>query len=90
MDSQPRSIQVDPAGKFAYVPNLASNEVEVFSIGAMGVLTAAGKVRTRPQAAAIAFSGGTTAVTYTPKFAYVANYDSGDVSAYTVDPIAER
>lgn len=68
MDSGPRSIEVDPAGKFAYVPNLASDEVEVFSIGTTGALNIASRVRTRPQAVAIALSMGTTAVTYTPKF----------------------
>src|SRR4029077_15847390 len=86
LSSRPRTVQIEPSGKFAYVPTLSANEVEVFSIAATGALSLAGKVRTRPQAAAIAFSVGTAAVTYTPKFAYVANYDSSDVSGYTVDP----
>jgi 6-phosphogluconolactonase (cycloisomerase 2 family) len=85
VDSGPRSIEVDPAGKFAYVPNLASDEVEVFSIGATGALNIASRVRTRPQAAAIALSMGTIVVTYTPKFAYVANLVSNDVSGFTID-----
>ena len=83
--SEPRSVQIDPAGKFAYVPNLASDEVEVFAISAAGALNTAGTVRTRQQAAAIALSVGTAAVTYTPKFAYVVNAGSNDVSVYSVN-----
>jgi len=41
--------------------------------GSSGVLTTLGTVRARPGARAIAMSGGTAAVTYTPKFAYAAN-----------------
>jgi 6-phosphogluconolactonase (cycloisomerase 2 family) len=85
VDSGPRSVQVDPSGKFAYVPNLASDEVEVFSIGATGALSVASRVRTRPHAAALALGMGTTAVTYTPKFAYVANQNSNNVSMYTIN-----
>lgn len=83
--SSPRSVQIDPSGKFAYVPTLSADEVEVFSINTMGALSLAGKVRTRPQAAAIAFSAGTAAVTYTPTFAYVANILSDNVSAFTIN-----
>lgn len=86
--SQPRSIQVDPTGKFAYVPNLSFDEVEVFSIGGSGALSIASTVRTRPQAAALALSMGTSAVTYTPTHAYVANLSSNNVSGFSVDQVA--
>lgn len=88
VDSEPRSIQIDPTGKFAYVPNLSANEVEVFSIGISGALSITSTVRTRPQAAALALSVGTAAVTYTPKFAYVANLSSNSVSSYIIDAVA--
>src|SRR5258708_38703393 len=54
--------------------------------GTSGVLTTLGTVRARPGARAIAMSGGTAAVTYTPKFAYAANNGSNNVSAFSVTP----
>src|SRR5260370_18378699 len=84
VSSSPRSVQIDPGAKFAYVSTLSANEVEVFSIGATGTLNLAGKVRTRPQSTAIAFSGGTAPVTYTPTVAYVANYNANDITGYSV------
>ena len=84
--TNPRSVTVDPSGMFAYVTNLVSNDVSAYTINATnGVLTALGRVRARAGSASIAMAGGTAAVSYTPKFAYVANYFSGNVSAYTIN-----
>ncbi len=68
VDSDPRALQVDPTGKFAYVPALSAPEIEIYSIAADGSLAVVNRIRTRQQAAAIAFSVGSTAVTYSPKF----------------------
>src|SRR5438128_10481080 len=76
MDSDPRAVQIDTSGKFAYVPALSANEIEVFSISATGALTLSSRVRTRPQASALAFSAGTAPVVYTPASAYAANNGS--------------
>src|SRR5258708_23109052 len=54
--------------------------------GTSGVLTTLGTVMARPGARAIDMSGGTAAVTYTPKFAYAANNGSNNVSAFSVTP----
>ena len=87
--SNPNSVKVDPSGKFAYVVNLgtASESVSEYAINpATGALTSVGEVRTRGQAVSIALSRSTTAVAYTPKFAYVANNVSNDVSGFSINP----
>ncbi len=85
--SAPRSVQFDPASKFAYVPALSANEIEIFSISSTGALTLVGAARTGSQAMALALSAGTSAVTYTPKFAYVANLLSNNISAFSIDAL---
>ena len=85
--TSPFSVSVDPSGKFAYVANTGTNNVSAYSINTTtGALTALPTVRGRSGPAAMAMTRGTTAVTYTPKFAYVANYLSANVSAYTINP----
>jgi 6-phosphogluconolactonase (cycloisomerase 2 family) len=82
----PRSVTVDPSGKFAYVANSGSNDVSAFSIDATsGALTAAGTMRARARAMSLAVTKGTTPVTYSPRFAYVANLGSNNVSAHTIN-----
>jgi 6-phosphogluconolactonase (cycloisomerase 2 family) len=75
----PRSIAVDPTGKFAYVTNSNDNDVSAYAINAVtGALTSIG---------ADAPAGiGPISVTIDPsgRFAYVANA-TGNVSAYTID-----
>ena len=89
--SDSMSVIVDPSGKFAYVANFSSNDVSVYTINAgTGVLTAAGTMRARPGSGAIAMTASTTPVTYTPKFAYVANQNSNTVSAYTINATTGR
>jgi uncharacterized repeat protein (TIGR02543 family) len=79
--SNPYSIAVDPAGKFAYVANEYSNDVSGYTINSTtGVLTAMG---------ASPFAAGSNpysvAVDPTGKFVYVANEYSNDVSGYTIN-----
>jgi len=43
VDSDPRALQVDPSGRFAYVPALTACEVEVYSIVSDGSLAVANR-----------------------------------------------
>lgn len=77
----PSGIAVDPSSRFAYVPNLESNDVSAYAIDpATGALApAAGSpfpAGARPAAVAVDPSG---------RFVYVANSGSNDVSAYAID-----
>ncbi len=84
--TNPVSVIVDPSGKFAYAANFTSNNVSFYSINnSTGMLTDMGTINGRANLASIAMTKGTAAVTYTPKFAYVANFDSDDISAYSID-----
>jgi len=85
VDSSPRQIQIDPSGKFAYVPLLSACEVEVFSVAPNGALSGSARIRTRQQAASIAFALGTAPVSYTPKFLYATNITSNNLSAFGID-----
>ncbi|HTY24784.1 MAG TPA: beta-propeller fold lactonase family protein [Desulfomonilaceae bacterium] len=85
VDADPRALQIDPSGHFAYVPILTACEIEVFSIAADGSLSVANRIRARQQAAAIAFSSGASAVMYTPKFLYATNLQSNNLSGFLVD-----
>ena len=75
--AQPRSVAVDPTGKFAYVAN--SNSVSAYSIGANGALT---PVPGSPFAAGD--NSTSVAVDPTGKFAYVASHQNNNVSAYSI------
>lgn len=91
----PITVAMDPSGRFAYVVNSGtfsgSFDVFVYAIDATtGALTRRATVRTRGTgganaATAIALTRGTTPVTYTPAFAYAANSNTDDVSAYTIN-----
>jgi len=84
--TNPYSVTVDPSGKFAYAANVNSSNVSVYSINAStGALTVLPTIAGRSGNIAMAMTRGATAVSYTPKFAYAANYSSNDVSAYTVN-----
>jgi YVTN family beta-propeller protein len=77
--SGPDSVAVDPAGKFAYVTNLDSNDVSMYTIDATtGALASIGTnaAGTGPDSVAVDPAG---------KFAYVTNFFSNDVSMYTID-----
>jgi 6-phosphogluconolactonase (cycloisomerase 2 family)/environmental stress-induced protein Ves len=76
---------VDSAGKFVYVSNAGSNNISAYSIDSgTGALTATSTFIGRPAVEGMAFTKGAPLV-YTPKFAYVANFGSNDVSAYTIN-----
>jgi 6-phosphogluconolactonase (cycloisomerase 2 family) len=83
--ARPVSIAVDPAGKFAYVANFASNDVSTYSINATtGALTSVGFAPT------LSGGFGPSFITVAPggKFAYVTNESSNIISAFAIDPIA--
>jgi 6-phosphogluconolactonase (cycloisomerase 2 family) len=86
--NDPYSATVDPGGKLLYVTNAGSDEVWTYKIAGTGALTLLNAVRTPPTSDPVALVTGSAAVTYTPKFAYVANQGSATVaatvSAYTV------
>jgi YVTN family beta-propeller protein len=85
----PRSVIIDPSGKFAYVASGTSNTVSAYNIDVgSGALTSAGTVSGRAGPFSIAMTRGTTPVSYTPKFAYAANYgpSQSNPAAYRIDP----
>ena len=78
-NTNPRSVAVDPSGKFAYVANYGTGNVSVFTIHpTTGALTNIGTV---------AAGGGSASVTVDPsgKFVYVANEVSNTTSAYSIN-----
>ena len=83
----PMSVSVDPSGKFAFVTNFVSNDVSTYSINATtGALTALSPVRSRSGGMAMAMTKGTSAVRYTPRFAYVANFNSDNATTFSINP----
>lgn len=81
-------VTVDPSGKYVYVANQTSANVSQYSVGATGVLTAMSPATmagigtiTGP----IAVVSGAQPVQAVPKYAYVANTTSNDVSAYSIE-----
>ena len=77
--TDPVSIAVDAAGKFAYVANSGSKDVSMYTIDATtGALTSKGTV-------AAGTDPVSEAVDPTGKFAYAANSGSNDVSMYTIN-----
>ena len=87
--TNPYSVIVDPSGKFVYVANSGSHNISAYSIDSAtgGLTTLMPTVKGRNGNIAMAMSKGTTAVTYTPKFAYVANRGSNNISAYSIDAV---
>jgi len=77
----PRSIAMDPQGRFVFVANANSGSVSAYRIDAAGVLTAAGAAANirglSPSRAAVDSSG---------KFVYVVNTGSNDLSVLAIDP----
>ncbi len=86
------SVNVDASGNFAYVTN--STEVSTYKINSVsGFLTKILSVRSRggflspPNSMPVmAFVNGTSAVSYVPKFAFVANSGDNTISGYSVNP----
>ncbi len=85
--SGPEVVTVDPSGKFVYVANRSSNDIWAYSIDATtGALTALSTIAGRYGSQALAMTQGASAVTYSPKLAYVANGLDDTVSVYTINP----
>lgn len=81
----PSSVSIMPNGNFVYSANFKNNTVSIFSVDPLtGVLSAQGSVQTgasettgiKPLYIVIHPSG---------KFAYTANYGSGDISVFSVN-----
>lgn len=76
----PKSIAIDPAGRFVYVANAGSGNITAFQRnGATGALTFAGitpSLNNTPEAVAVDATG---------KFVYAAQYQTGDVGLYTIN-----
>jgi len=84
---RPGGVTIDPSGKFLYAANLVSNDVSAYAINAAtGALTASPAIAGRAGNLELAMTRGAAPVKYTPRFAYVANQNSDDVSAYSIDP----
>jgi 6-phosphogluconolactonase (cycloisomerase 2 family) len=85
----PARATVDPKGTLLYVANTGSDEIWTYSIASDGALTLANMARTMGPPGSVLLAGGTAAITYTPKFLYVANNGSntvsGNISAYSIN-----
>jgi 6-phosphogluconolactonase (cycloisomerase 2 family) len=80
------SVAIEPVGRFLYVAD-GNGDILMLSINSStGELTPSRTILGRASPFGIALANGTAPVTYTPKFTYVANSDSNDISAYTTDP----
>lgn len=76
----PAATAVDPSGKFVYTGNETSGDVSMFTLASStGALTAIvpGPTRARKSPVALVVTPGTTDITYTPTFAYVADFEGG-------------
>lgn len=88
--SRPLEIEIDDAGSHLYVSNLGADEISHYSIDPVsGGLTPLSVTRTRRQPKALTFIGSDQPINPRPKFAYVANRLSGDVSTYTTQQFTE-
>src|SRR4029077_6813239 len=89
-ESTPNEMLVDPLGKVLYVLNndiYSSETIVSFAIdAATGNLAKQKSVRMRGVGQAIASTAGTAPLTYTTKYAYVANNSGNTISAYSVNP----
>ncbi len=86
-DAGPVAVAVDPSGQVLYVATENNNAVTAYTITAgTGGLTRGATIHTWGTPTSLTVTGSASAITYTPTFAYVANTDSNNVSAYSVDP----
>ncbi len=83
----PVSVAIDSTGKFAYVANAGSNNVSAYSIDRndRSLEPPCPRSPAAPATEGMAMTKGVPLV-YTPKFAYVTNVGSNNVSAYTINP----
>ncbi len=84
--NDPASVTFDPSGSFAYATNLNNATAQAYSINpSTGALTALSLIVTQAAPGDLVGTGGAAGVTYTPKFAYVANQQSNNVSGYAIN-----
>jgi 6-phosphogluconolactonase (cycloisomerase 2 family) len=81
----PLYATVDPKGTLLYMTNSGSDEIWTYSFATNGALTLLNTARTQQAPGPVLLGGGSASVTYTPKFAYVADGLGNAVSAYTVN-----
>lgn len=80
------SVSTDPLGRFLYATDSTAGDIFTLRIDSgSGNLTLSRTAQGRP-ALSLALANGTAPITYTPKFTYIANSDSNDISAYATDP----
>jgi 6-phosphogluconolactonase len=79
----PRSVTVEPSGKFLYVTNQGDNTVSAFSIDGSGNLSEL-ILFGSPYLTATAPTGSALATTATGSYLYVANSGSNNISAFIV------
>lgn len=81
----PFDLNMDTSGKFLYLSANASY-VYSFQIGADGVARFARKIGIQPnQGPSMVAIGGSAAVQYTPKFAYISSVGDNQLSTYAVN-----
>jgi 6-phosphogluconolactonase (cycloisomerase 2 family) len=84
--SLPESITLDTTSQFLSVTNGADNTVSTFSIDqTSGELSDAGTLSARATPGALTYLSDPAEVVTTPRFAYAANYDSFNLSAYSIN-----
>lgn len=85
-DVTPITISIDPSGEFIYVTNTDSSTVSIHRLDpTSGALSLVQTARTRLSPTALAFSSGTTPITRSPKYVYVANQGSNSISGFGIN-----
>jgi 6-phosphogluconolactonase (cycloisomerase 2 family) len=78
-------VAIDPSGEIAYVADFFTNQISSFLLNtSTGALTPFQTLAARSMPSSVALAQGASAVHIVPKFAYVANKGSADVSAFTI------
>ena len=78
--TKPAAVTVDPSGRFVFIRNATPDDISCFSLNSStGVLTALvpGPTQARKSPASLVVSSGSSAITYTPTYAYVADFSGG-------------
>src|SRR5260370_1905052 len=82
--TSPRSVTVDPSGRFAYVENSGDSTVSLYAINSTtGALTRGGRLAAGLNPTSLAMAGGNAPVAPPPQISYLANNDSNNNTTYT-------
>jgi 6-phosphogluconolactonase (cycloisomerase 2 family) len=82
----PEGIAIDPTGQFLAVTNRDDNTIDRFTINQSdGSLTSQRTLTTRDMPRGITYLEDTSAVSITPRFAYVAHEASNDITGFTIN-----